>query len=941
MYLLICLALLGSVTAVPLTEIQRNDPREEIYVLPDTTFPTFYDVQLFIDPSNVDYFFGNVSIRIIPNVNTDLITLHAMAMEIDSIEVYSERDVNLATDLFANYTLATDDTHLLRIRLSSSIGALIPHTVKINYVAQYAENMFGVYVSTYEENGQTINLVTSQLQPTFARRAFPCYDEPHQKAIFRTTIYAPPAYDVVRSNMPERNDTLKEEVSGWTKHEFDDTLVMSSYLLAYLVSNFHYVENDGEPIYRIPFRVYSRPETLESAAFALEFGQRNMIALENFTQFDYAFPKIDKVAVPDFAAGAMENWGLVIYREVALLVTEGVTTTNTRQGIGRIICHENTHMWFGNEVGPLSWTYTWLNEGFANYFESYGTDLVLSGWRMMDQFVIAMQNVFQSDAVLSVNPMTHPVYTPSEILGTFNAVAYQKSGSVIRMMAHFLTPEVFQQGLVYYIRNKSRSAAHPSDLYAGLQQALNESNHTIPWPVATIMERWTTQGGFPVLTVTRSSPSANSLVITQQRYLTDSSQTSDDRWHVPVNWALSTNPDFNDTSPQYWLPLALIAQSVNIPGLADADWYIINKQQTGYYRVNYDEDNWRALAEELRSSYRNIHLLNRAQIVDDVFNLARNGRLHYDFAFEISQYLVQENDYIPWAAANAAFTYLDTALSGAPAVYRLFQNFVLNLTAPMYEELGFIASSSEEHVTPYFRNIMLNFNCRYGNEHCVNRASELLQAYRENPTANAINPDIQTTVYCSSLRGGNRENFDFLWNLYLSTSDSSQQAILLNALGCTSNEEDRSFYLNQVIADNSQVREQDRHTIIVSVTNASPENTEAALDFVIENFHLIQPSVQGLTGTTNILNAFARTLTTPAHETKIQTFITRHQDIFTAGELASIAAIQENLAASITWSADNFGAVDSWLDQNFGGNGAFAVKSSIIIVASVFLTLFY
>ncbi|XP_053604249.1 aminopeptidase N-like [Plodia interpunctella] len=943
MYILISLlSLLGFAAAVSVTEVQRNDDlREATYVLPTTTYPTFYDVQLFIDPSNVNYFFGNVSIRIIPNVGTNVIVIHAMAMEIDSIEVYSDRDVNLAVDLFSTYTLADDDTHMLRISLSRVIGALEPHVVKINYKAEYAENMFGVYVSTYEEDGETVNLVTSQLQPTFARRAFPCYDEPHLKAIFRTTIYAPAAYDVVRSNMPERNETLKEDVSGWVKHEFEDTLVMSSYLLAYLVSNFHYISNDDNPIYRIPFRVYSRPETLESADFALDFGQKNMIALENYTEFEFAFPKIDKAAVPDFAAGAMENWGLVIYREVALLVTDNVTTTATKQNIGRIICHENTHMWFGNEVGPLSWTYTWLNEGFANYFENFGTDLVLPDWRMMDQFVIAMQNVFQSDAVLSVNPMTHPVYSPSEILGTFNAVAYQKSGSVIRMMAHFLTPEIFRQGLVIYIRNKSREAAHPSDLYAALQEALDQSNHTIRWPVATIMERWTTQGGFPVLGVTRSSPSANSLVISQERYLTDRSQTSNDRWHIPVNWVLSSDPDFSDTAPQHWIPVTLPAESVNIPGLGEAEWYIINKQQTGYYRVNYDEANWRTLADVLNSNHEAIHLLNRAQIVDDAFNLARTGRLQYNLAFDISRYLIDEEDYIPWAAANAAFSYLDVALSGAPAVHRLFQNYVLNLTAPMYESLGFIAGD-EKHVTPYFRNIILNFNCRLGNERCTNRASEILQAYRDNPVANPINPDIQTTIYCSTLRGGSRENFDYLWGLYQATSDSSQQSILLNALGCTNNVEARDFYLNQVIADNSPVREQDRHTIIVAVTNASPENTDAALDFIIENFHLIQPRVQGLTGTTNILNAFSRTLTTPAHETKMQTFIERHNANFTAGELASIAAIEENLSAAINWMSLNFEDVDNWLDQNYGtGSGAMTLNSSLFICISMILALFY
>ncbi|KPJ03370.1 Aminopeptidase N [Papilio xuthus] len=862
MYLLLLVSLLGSALCVPLdtdNDVTRNANYEH-YLLPGESYPTFYDVRLFLNPDVTDNFRGEVTIRIVPRRTTNQIVLQAMEMQIDSIRL--TRSDSLQQNLFLNFVQATDDTHFLTINSNTPLVMGLTYIVDISYTSRFAENMFGVYISTYEEPGVgTQRLITSQLQPTFSRRAFPCYDEPAYKAIFRTTIYAPPAYPVVRSNMPERTDLLKPEVAGYRKFEFQDTLMMSSYLLAYLVSKFEYVTNEASPLYNVPFRVYSRPGTQNTATFALDFGQRNMIALENYTEFTYAFPKMDKAAVPDFAAGAMENWGLVIYREVALLVRDGITTTNTRQNIGRIICHENVHMWFGNEVSPTTWTYTWLNEGFANFFENFATDLVLPEWRMMDQFVLLLQNVFQNDAVLGVNPMTHPVYTPSQIIGTFNAVAYQKSGSVIRMMQHFLTPEVFRRGLIIYLRNK----------------------------------------------------------------------------HVPINWVLSTNADFSNTSPQGWVPPTFPAVSFDIPGLSSADWYIVNKQQTGYYRVNYDVENWQALARVLNSSHQTIHVLNRAQIVDDSFNLARNGRLNYVHAFEISRYLVQEADYIPWASANSALNYLDIVLSGSD-VYDLFKTYMLELSTPLYERLGFSSQLPEEHVTAYHRNIVLDIHCRLGNQHCVNRSQELLEQFRNNPSQR-LNPDVQTTVFCSGLRGGDVNNFNFLWNQYLASTDSSEQSILLNALGCTSNAERRDFYLNQVISATSAVRDQDRHSVIVSVINSSPENMEVALDFVIEHFAAIQPRVQGLTGTTNILNAFARRLTTRQHATKIETFISRHQSIFTAGELAAIGAIQENIAASIAWSEQNYATVSSWLNDNFRSS-ANVVTSSLLILISIFIAVY-
>ncbi|XP_075971880.1 aminopeptidase N-like [Anticarsia gemmatalis] len=946
MYLLPLLTLLGSVVCGPLSTDVKNvaDTRPERYVLPTQTVPTFYDVSLFFDPGNTAFFTGRVSIRILPVATTNEIVLHAMEMTIaqNAINVFTDREP--AVNLVQSFTLATDDTHFLRIRLNRELTVLQPATINIEYTGRYAANMFGVYVSTYESFGRQVSLVTSQLQPTFARRAFPCYDEPALKAIFRTTIYAPPAYPVVRSNMPLRTDLLKENVAGYNKFEFQDTLVMSTYLIAYLVSDLNFIENDVNPLWDVPFRVYSRPGTQNTAEFALDFGQRNLKALEEYIDFKYAFPKMDKAAVPDFAAGAMENWGLVIYREVALLVTEGVTTTATKQNVGRIICHENVHQWFGNEVGPQSWTYTWLNEGFANFFENFATDFVLPEWRMMDQFVIALQNVFQSDAVLSVNPMTHPVYTPSEILGTFNAVAYQKSGSVIRMMQHFLTPEVFRLGLIHYVKVMSRAAAVPTHLFVSLEAALANSSHSIPFPLTTIMDNWINRGGFPVLTVTRSAGTAESVVVTQERFLTDRTLQSSDRWHVPINWVLSSNPDFSDTKPLGWVPPAFPARSFDIPGLSQAQWYIFNKQQTGYYRVNYDVANWAALSKVLAENHQIIHLINRGQILDDAFNLARNGRLDYKYPFEISRYLVQEKDYVPWASVNPAFTYLDVVLSQSE-VYNYFQRYILNLTEPIYQELGFNVITGEEHVAPYHRNIVLDLNCRHGNPNCISTAQALLEAFRNNPTQR-LNPDLQTLVYCSGLRGGSVDNFNFLWDLYLSTSDSSEQSILLNSLGCTSNEELRTFYLNQVINDDGPVREQDRHTIIVSVINSSPDNMNAALDFVIQNFALIQPRVQGLTGTTNILNAFARRLTSQAHSAKVDQLYNTHQAIFTAGELASIAAIRENIAASIYWTNENAATVEAWLTENYGDkqedddSSATAVTSSLVVLISAFVAIF-
>ncbi|CAH2105887.1 unnamed protein product [Euphydryas editha] len=312
---LIFLSLLGSAFSGPVDFQYANVTDYQHYRLNDDVTPSFYDVRLFFDPNSASGFNGDVSMRLIVNNNTSRILLHAMAMQIQSVQLFADgSQTNLAT----NYTLSTDETHFLEIVSSVNLTVGSLYVLNIAYVGTYATNMFGVYISTYQYMGQTQNLIASQLQPTFARRAFPCFDEPRFKAIFRTTIYAPAQYPTVRSNMPIRATPLKPEVQGYVKHEFEDTPIMSSYLLAYLVSNFTYVSNEGQQnaSYRIPFRIYSRPGTEDTAQFALDFGQRNMVALETYTNITYDLPKFDKAAIPDFAAGAMENWGLVLYRYV-------------------------------------------------------------------------------------------------------------------------------------------------------------------------------------------------------------------------------------------------------------------------------------------------------------------------------------------------------------------------------------------------------------------------------------------------------------------------------------------------------------------------------------------------------------------------------------------------------------------------------------------------
>lgn len=441
-------------------------------------------------------------------------------------------------------------------------------------------------------------------------------------------------------------------VDGTTTTYFNTTPPMSTYLLAFVVSD--YESNCQTDEKNRDECVYARPNAMHLTQFGLDTGLAGLAALELMLNVDYNLPKMDQIAIGDsfFSAGAMENWGLVTYRESRLLIDESSYNYKEKDYIATVIQHEFAHQWFGDLVSPKWWTYLWLNEGFATLFEYYATDKIYPSMRLPDLMVLeAMHNIMVTDAADEPRPMTHYVESKVNIRSLFNYVSYQKAGTILRMMMLALGDETFYKGLTYYLEEMQLKNAVAEDLFAGLQKAVDEFA-ALPegLTIKTIMDSWTLQGGYPLITATRDSETK--VTLQQNKFKVNNPSTPNSDFYIPITFTEGSRISFNAPATNDWFRGDKTSHEIALN--AASSWYILNKQQSSFYRVNYDDNNWHQLAAVLNDekTFKNIHLLNRAQLLDDSLDLALNGRINVTIPFEILSYLRHEVDYIPWAAAE-------------------------------------------------------------------------------------------------------------------------------------------------------------------------------------------------------------------------------------------------------------------------------------------------
>ena len=499
----------------------------DVKKLPGNVRPLRYAIDLAPDLEAFT-FDGSVSIEVEVVEATERITLNAAELDIASavVTLADGRSVEGAVEIDEDEETAV-----------FSFGETLPAgraSLACDFTGVLNDQLRGFYRSEYvDEGGEKRYMATTQFEATDARRAFPCWDEPSLKATFEVTLTAPKDLTTL-SNMP----VAKETVEGPLKTvRFQETPRMSTYLLAFVVGDLASVDATGPGGTLV--RVFTTRGKEEQGRFALENSVKLLHYFNDYFGIPYPLPKMDHVAVPDFAAGAMENWGCIIYRETALLFEEGQSAAVARQRIMQVVAHEMAHMWFGDLVTMAWWDDLWLNESFASWMGDKGVDVLFPEWRMWTQFVSQDTNAALSlDGLESSHPIEVPVKDPAEIREIFDAISYSKGGSVLRMLEQYLGADTFRDGLRAYIAEHQYANARTEHLWQALEAASGE-------PVTRIMNSWTQQMGYPVVDVTTERSGDGARVgLSQRRFLYShllGGGTDDPSvWETPV---LALTPD--------------------------------------------------------------------------------------------------------------------------------------------------------------------------------------------------------------------------------------------------------------------------------------------------------------------------------------------------------------------------------------------------------------
>uniref|UniRef100_A0AAG5D0I1 Aminopeptidase N n=1 Tax=Anopheles atroparvus TaxID=41427 RepID=A0AAG5D0I1_ANOAO len=855
--------------ASEVTGVAPSQAVDETYRLPKTSVPVHYDLHLRTEIHiNERTFDGSVGITLQVLEATNQLVLHNRALSISTAKISSlPNGVDGAPTLIGDVTNSYD-TRVEHLTFTSPV-VLQPgyYLLEVTFQGRLTTNDDGFYVSSYVNDlGERRYLATTQFESTSARMAFPCYDEPALKATFTVSITHHSSYFAI-SNMPVTGIIIVDGDMRTTR--FNQSPAMSTYLLAFVVSDFLFRTSGTQ-------RVYVRPNAFNEAGFALEAGVKILKVLDDYLGIDYAaqMPKLDQIAVPDFAAGAMENWGLVTYREQLLLFNPDVSTYRTKTNIATTIAHEYAHQWFGDLVTPEWWEYIWLNEGFATLYEYYATHLAYPEheyWELFNTQVI--QAAMVPDGLASTRPMNWNAATPGEISALFDRVAYPKSGSVLNMMRHVLGDDNWRAGLKIYLEARSLKEANDEQLYAGLQAAI-EGKGVLPAgvTVAQIMRTWTTEAGYPVLNVRRSYDTGD-VIISQERFYSDRKVPNSNIWMIPYNMVQQSRADFNEFDDFAWLATKAARLQTSVPA---TEWIVCNKQQVGYYRVNYDDRNWELITDALIANWASIHRLNRAQLIDDAYWFARSGRLDMRITLRLMTYLRNEEEYAPWTAANVALTYFNNRLRGT-AQYHDFLQFVDALIENIYGKLTIDAVADDETLLhKYLKQTISTWACMIGYTDCLTRTAALLSREALG-TGPAVHPDIATVTYCYGMRNIGEPEFQYIYRKMMDSKNLAERTALIDSLGCSANKEFLHSFILTALGNGNEInyRADERRRVVQAVYSGGRAGVDALIEFLMDGM-LVNEFVSTLGASTlnSALSAIASRTNNVAELNQLNVLIT-------------------------------------------------------------------
>ncbi|CAD6245000.1 unnamed protein product [Miscanthus lutarioriparius] len=773
--------------------------------LPHFAAPLRYDLRLRPDLAACT-FTGAAAIAVAVSAPTRFLVLNAAELD----------------DLAPTDVAQFEEDEILVIGFDRDLP-LVEGVLTMDFTGTLNDQMRGFYRSKYLYNGESRNMAVTQFEAADARRCFPCWDDPAFKAKFKLTLEVPSDL-VALSNMP----VAKETVSGSIKTVYyEESPLMSTYLVAIVVGIFDYIESSTSEGTKV--RVYTQVGKTNQGKFALDVAVKSLDLYKDYFATPYPLPKLDMIAIPDFSAGAMENYGLVTYRDTALLYDELLSSASNKQQVAITVAHELAHQWFGNLVTMEWWTHLWLNEGFASWVSYLAVESLFPEWNNWTQFLDETTSGLKLDALVESHPIEVKVNHASEIDAIFDSISYDKGASVIRMLQSYLGAVRFQKALASYIKKYAYSNAKTEDLWAVLEEESGE-------PVKDLMTTWTKQQGYPVI---YAKINGHDLELEQAQFLSDGS-SGPGMWIVPVTSCCGSYDAqkkflLKDKTDKINIEEFVASQSAD--GEKNQNiWIKLNIDQTGFYRVKYDDELAAGLVNAIKAKL--LSLMDKIGIVEDSYALSVACKQTLTSLLRLLNAYNDESDYTVLShVTSVCLSISKITVDATPDLNKDIKQLLINLLLPAAIKLGWDPKDGESHLDVMLRSLLLTALVRLGHNETINEGIRRFHIFFEDRKTSLLPPDTRKAAYLAvmrTVRTSSRSGYDALLKIYREASEPLEKSRVLGSLSSSLDKDIVLEALNFMFTD--EVRNQDSFYILGGI---SLEGREVAWTWLKENWDYV------------------------------------------------------------------------------------------------------
>ncbi|XP_053392901.1 glutamyl aminopeptidase-like [Mercenaria mercenaria] len=889
-------------TALPLNKGTTEEPFEDgpwkNLRLPKTVVPIHYEVTLFPDfYEDHETFYGNITTELYVQTTTNIVMVHIKYLNISQTNIST--DIGRTDSIPIKRTFEYGPHEFWVVETETPLKFNTTVYLHMTFSGSLTRSIVGFYKSSYinSDTNKSSSIATTKFEPVAARRAFPCFDEPNIKAEYTVHLVHRPTFKAL-SNMPANETEVWAGDQKMSITSFQRSVKMSTYLACFIVCDFEFLENTSAS--GITVRLYAPPDRVNQTKFALDVAITAVDLYTKMFNVSYPLPKLDLISIPDFVSGAMENWGLITFRETNILYDPEQSSSANKQRVATVVAHEVSHQWFGNLVTMDWWQDLWLNEGFASFMEYIGAAEHQPDWQILDYFLIGdLQPVMVTDAGVASHPIIVQVEDPAQINAVFDSISYSKGCSIIRMLEHWMGSDAFFHGVSRYLRHFQYQNAHTDDLWTFL------GNISTDLSVKTVMDTWTKQMGLPFINVTVNG---SKVTLTQERFLADSSIHYDPSeseygymWYIKLDYMRS-----DGQTGSRWM---MKEQSRTFDVGADIEknsWIKFNLNETGFYRVNYPEFLWKRLSTELAADNNMLSITDRANLLDDAFNLARAGHLSYDIALDMTSYLDKEREYLPWKSTANALSYLSTMLEFT-GDFSYLQEYKVMKVLPTYKEVGWVDTGS--HVRRLMRSTIISLTCGNGHPGCLKVARQRFSDWLSNGTI--IPPNLRSVIYTYGMRSVQTPiEWMKVWEKYKAESVPQERSKLMSALAQTPSISLLMRYID-FAKDESNVRSQDYFTVLTYIAR-NPVGRGLVWNWVRDNWqYLVNRFTLYSRYFGRLIPSVVSDFNTQYQLEEVETFFKKYPEAG-AGANGRKQAL-ESIRRNINWMKQNKHVVVKWL----------------------------